>query len=194
MSYDKILILGTGRLAIDAAAHCKSLGLPVSVYDMNPKASELMKRQCNHYDVECNWLPAKETSGEISKMSVKLLLVSAINPYILPASLLKLDNITAINCHQALLPRHPGRNAEMWAIYEGDEKVGITWHYITAQVDDGDILLQKDFPLTETMTSYQVFRKQIQLAFEAFKELLPQLLAGSITGIPQDFTKTASPA
>ena len=55
-----------------------------------------------------------------------------------------IDNKLIINYHNSLLPKHPGRFAEAWSIFEEDKKSGITWHLVVPEVDKGKIILQKD--------------------------------------------------
>lgn len=48
-----------------------------------------------------------------------------------------------INIHPSLLPKHKGLNTYEKAIEAGDTESGCTVHYVTAGVDEGDIILQK---------------------------------------------------
>lgn len=185
MSYKGAAVLGTGTLPLTVAAALREKEIPVTVYDMDEKPSGLLERRAKGQSIPYEHPIPRELFEELSRISDPTLVISAINPYLLPKTLLANPNITAINCHQALLPRHPGRNAEMWAIYEGDKETGITWHVLTNQVDAGDILIQKSFPITRESTSYLVFREQIRLAGEAFTEILPGLLNGTIQTVPQ---------
>ena len=185
MIYEHILILGTGRLALDCAVHIKYMGLPCVLCDMNTIPSGMLCRQSEHFGIPCRQTSPRDIYREIKSLTGSTLLISAINPHILPADLLARPGLTAINCHQALLPRHPGRNAEMWAIFEEDKETGITWHYMTPEVDGGSILVQKSFLLTEAMTSFHVFHRQIQLAFEGFQEIIAPLLNGQAKAMPQ---------
>lgn len=186
MSFQNAVVLGTGTLPLSCAVLLQDSGLPVIIYDMDEKSSGLLKRRAEASGIPYEQEEAKGLFRKLSEVTEDTLLISAINPYILPKYLLANGHITAVNCHQALLPRHPGRNAEMWALYEGDSKTGITWHILTNEVDAGDILIQKELPITDTLTSYLIFREQIRLAEEGFREMLPGLLAGTITPVPQE--------
>lgn len=186
MKFMKAAVLGTGTLPLFAAGVLREKGLSVTVYDMDEKTSGLLKRRAQAESLSYEHSVPKELFKSLSLEKDPILVVSAINPYILPGYLLSNPAVTAINCHQALLPRHPGRNAEMWAIFEEDTIAGITWHVLTNEVDAGDILIQKSFPLTEKHTAYLVFREQILLAEEAFSEILPGLLSGSLRPVPQE--------
>jgi methionyl-tRNA formyltransferase len=184
MNFQKVVVLGTGTLPLSCALAIRNFSVPVSIFDMD-EHSGLLKRRAAAEGIPYEHTEAQTLFRKLSKISVPTLLISAINPFLLPKYLLANPFLFAVNCHQALLPRHPGRNAEMWAIYEGDSETGITWHILTNEVDAGDILIQKSFPLTRSHTSYQVFREQIQLAEQAFQELLPHLLDGTFHSVPQ---------
>lgn len=186
MKFQNFVVLGTGTLALFCAEKLKEKRLQVTLYEMDPAPSGILKRRAAGMEIAYRHEEPAALFEKLRQTEEPTLLVSAINPYILPDTLLANPEITAINCHQALLPNHPGRNAEMWAIYEGDEKTGITWHILTEQVDAGDILIQKEMKLDRTHTAYQVFREQIALAQEAFCELLPELLEGSQTARAQE--------
>ena len=185
MTFSSAVILGTGSLPLTVAAALKTAGLSPVIFDTGEKPSAFLERRCENLSLPYEAPKIQALFQQLSWISEPTLLISAINPRILPAIVLSNPFLTAINCHQALLPRHPGRNAEMWAIFEGDKETGITWHRLTAEVDSGEILIQKSFPLTEKHTTYLVFQEQIHLAGEAFKELLPGLLNGTVKGWPQ---------
>ncbi|MDY3251096.1 MAG: formyltransferase family protein [Candidatus Choladocola sp.] len=184
--FQKAVVAGTGTLALFCAEKLKAAGLPVTVCDMDQGTPGFLQRRTQSMEIPYFRPEPKLFFGELAKSDEHTLLISAINPYIVPSYVLDNPKVIAINCHQALLPEHPGRNAEMWAIYEGDSKTGITWHMLTACVDGGDILLQKEMEITEHHTAYQVFREQIMLAQKGFEELLPELLEGTLSPKPQE--------
>lgn len=107
------------------------------------------------------------------------ILFSVNNPYLIPADIVAKDNFVMVNLHHALLPAHPGRNAEAWTIYDGDTVAGITWHRIDAGTDSGNILIQKSVPVTEETTSLKLLKLLNKEAVGALKELLP------VTSIPE---------
>ena len=77
----------------------------------------------------------------LNRANKRTLIISASNNFLFPDTLTDNPNITIINFHNALLPELPGRNAPSWAIYLGKNKTGITWHYVTKGVDEGDIII-----------------------------------------------------
>ncbi|MBD5545167.1 MAG: hypothetical protein HDR01_13270 [Lachnospiraceae bacterium] len=182
---EKVCIIGTGKLAFQCAALAKERGTPVTLFDMGQKKSVFLEKQSEAAGIPFFFQEPGKVFETLEREEKRLLLVSAINERILPAGVLEKENIRAVNLHQALLPAHPGRNAEAWAIFEQDEEAGITWHDMVKKVDSGGILIQKRIPLDENMTSYLLFKKQIECAYEAYQEIFDSLMDGSRKGIPQ---------
>ena len=48
-----------------------------------------------------------------------------------------------LNLHGSLLPRYRGRCSVNWALIHGERETGVTPHYMTSRVDDGDIVGQR---------------------------------------------------
>lgn len=176
MRWKRGAVLGSGKLAADCGKILANRQLPVEIYDMGDSFSDFLALGAKRAGIPYYALEPAEVFQKLAAVSEATLIVSAINPKILPPYLLRNPHILAVNCHQALLPAHPGRNAEMWAIYEGDQKTGITWHIAAEKVDSGAILLQKELPITSDSTAYRIFQQQIRLAGEAFEELAPGLM------------------
>ncbi|MDO5539160.1 MAG: AMP-binding protein [Eubacteriales bacterium] len=184
--YQEAVVLGTGTLAFQCAKLLKEKKVNCTVLDTGEQAGKTLERQCLAQGIVYRRRPYDEIRMYLTQVCAPTLVVSAVNPWILPADVLENAYLFAVNCHQALLPAHPGRNAEMWAIYEGDAKTGITWHMISDRVDGGDILIQKEMPLNKTSTAIGVFRKQCYLAAQAFEEILESMLRGKPTLLPQE--------
>ena len=52
-----------------------------------------------------------------------------------------------INLHPSLLPKYKGLHAIEQALNNGDEKTGCTVHYVTEELDSGEIILQGEVPI-----------------------------------------------
>lgn len=55
------------------------------------------------------------------------------------------DNI--INVHPSLLPKYKGINAVEQALESGDSETGVTVHYVTEELDSGQIVIQHRVPI-----------------------------------------------
>lgn len=183
--YQEAVVLGSGSLALACARLLRSRGTAVTVYDTGDQPSRTLQRQCQSHDIVCHRAVRKDLAEYLRKMDHPMLLVSAVNPWIIPGMVLENPYLEAVNCHQALLPEYPGRNAEMWAIYEQRKETGITWHKMEEKADRGEIYIQKNVALTEKTTALSLFQEQMRAAEEGFGEILDGLLAGTCVSFPQ---------
>ena len=81
---------------------------------------------------------------ELKKMGCELI-ISAGYYYKIPVD----DDISMINIHPSLLPVGRGPWPMPIIILNGHKKSGVTFHKITQNFDEGDIILQKEFYLSE---------------------------------------------
>jgi methionyl-tRNA formyltransferase len=105
-------------------------------------------------------------------------------PWKIPPDALAVPRLGWLNGHPSLLPRHRGPLPVAWAIREGDEEVGITFHRMDAELDTGPILAQRPYPLGEPEgpdTFYTAFGLVIG---ETLAEALGRLAEGD-EGTPQ---------
>ena len=76
----------------------------------------------------------------LSNLSVDLV-VSAGFPFILPSYVLT-SGPSFINSHPSLLPNYKGYNSIKDAYKNGEDHMGVTVHYMTEELDGGDIIAQ----------------------------------------------------
>lgn len=183
--YKKIYVIGSGAVANSCALCVKKAGEVVELIESRPATVPTCKQFCEKQGIAYQQLSGDVLKAFLLALKEPTLIISAANRYLFPKEVVEKNNITIVNYHGALLPKHPGRNAEAWAIYEGDKEAGITWHYVVPDVDAGSILIQKTSPITEQTTSFTLLRINSKLVMEGFEEILPGLLAGTLTGTKQ---------
>jgi len=91
-----------------------------------------------------------------------------------------------IGSHPALLPRDRGRHPITWALVDGLGESGLTFLWLDAGADSGDILWQKSFRIDEDDDASTVYARVEELGRRAIAEFLPQLEAGTAPRRPQD--------
>ena len=91
----------------------------------------------------------------------------------------------AINFHDGPLPAYAGLNTPLWAIINGESDYGITWHVISAGIDEGDVLLRYPVPITDDDTGLSLNTKCFAAAIESFPVLVRQLVSNSLAPEPQ---------
>lgn len=181
MRFQNVIIVGSGQLALWCSAYIKEKTESTNntsyiYFDTSDKISVMMEKGLKLQKIKYECGNKNFIFEKIRKTNGYTLVISAINPFLFPKDIVKDKKIEIINCHQSLLPNHPGRNAEAWAIFEGDKVAGVTWHKVTEDVDAGNILIQKQIKLTDEITSCQLFKKQINIAYKAFIELMSEFL------------------
>jgi len=82
----------------------------------------------------------------IAKLGPQLL-ASASYGKILPASLLELPGMAALNVHPSLLPRYRGATPIQSALRDGCEQTGVTVFWMTPRMDAGDIAVARIVPI-----------------------------------------------
>ena len=104
------------------------------------------------------------------------LLLSVYYRYIIKSEILKVVNYKAMNLHPSLLPSYRGTKSSVWAIINGEKETGISFHYITEIVDDGEIILQEKIDILDTDTAYSLYNKLISLFILNFPKALIRLI------------------
>jgi folate-dependent phosphoribosylglycinamide formyltransferase PurN len=88
-----------------------------------------------------------------------------------------------INIHPALLPNYGGKGMYGARVHEavvaaGEKETGITIHWVDANYDEGDIILQKKCQLDENDTPYTVAEKIHLLEHAHFAPTIEAILKG----------------
>jgi methionyl-tRNA formyltransferase len=90
--------------------------------------------------------------SRLESLSLDLLLVAGCAQILGPA-LLALPRVGALNFHPSRLPAYRGKEPLFWAICRGETAVAISVHHLTAEVDGGPILFQREVAVPARATS-----------------------------------------
>jgi amino acid adenylation domain-containing protein len=93
--------------------------------------------------------------------------------------------VVAANYHDGPLPRYSGMNCSAWALLNRESKHAVVWHRLTARLDDGDILAQRELEIEAGETSVSLNMRNAVLALDAFRELMLRLEARDVSGTAQ---------
>lgn len=99
----------------------------------------------------------------------------------IPESIVKAFENRMVNIHPALLPRYGGKGMYGKRVHEavkasGDEETGITIHYVNANYDEGDIILQVKELVRPRDTVEEIEKKVRQLEYNYYPEVIEDLL------------------
>lgn len=107
----------------------------------------------------------------------------------LPAAVLEIPRVAALNMHGSLLPEFRGRVPVNWAVIRGARETGSTLHHMVAKPDAGDIVDQAAVPILPDDLAVDVFRKVSVAAEIVLDRSLPKLLAGTAARTPMDLSQ-----
>jgi len=121
----------------------------------------------------------------LEELTFDLIVVVAYGK-ILPAEILSIPPLGAINIHASLLPKYRGAAPIQWAVINGEAETGVTSMYMSEQLDTGDIILTKKTPIGKTETSGELMDRLASLGAELLSETVVALAAGTATRTVQD--------
>lgn len=189
--FERVIVIGYGKAAgeilkyLDGRRADYGYGLEFIEHESN--ALSVTGQICEERGVPFASIRDRgELGAYLEGLRGKTLIVSASNNFLFPPSLVEKEDITIINFHNALLPDYPGRNAPSWVIYRGETRTGITWHYVTAGVDEGNIILQKSCGIGPDMKAYELAERLMDLACDGFYECFDAVFGGNVQARPQE--------
>ena len=191
--FRRVVVIGYGKATGNILKYVDDkkadYGYALEFIEHEPHALSVTEQICKERGIPYASMPDKRELGDyLGGIMEETLILSASNNFLFPASVVERENITIINFHNALLPDYPGRNAPSWVIYQGETQTGITWHYVTAGVDEGSIIIQKTCEIGPDMKAYELTERLMDLACEGLYECFAAVLAKSVLARPQEFS------
>ena len=115
----------------------------------------------------------------IRDMNVDLI-ISYSAPQIIKEELLNTPKYGVINVHGSLLPDFRGCLPSFWYLYCGEKTGGATVHYMSAKIDDGDIIEQGSVDLSDCKTMFQEMKKTKALGGELMVKAIQKISDGTV--------------
>jgi len=115
-------------------------------------------------------------------------IISVHFPYIIPTNVLRIPKVGVVNLHPAFLPYNRGWHTPSWALLD-NTPYGATLHFMTEEVDAGDIIHQKRLEILPEDTADTLYKRVKRLELEVFQEAWPWLLSLQPPRYPQDLAQ-----
>lgn len=84
-------------------------------------------------------------------------------------------NRAIINIHPSLLPAYKGLNTHARALADGASEAGCSVHYVTPDLDSGDIIVQKRVPILADDTPETLASRVLEQEHSAYPQAIEQL-------------------
>ncbi|MGB5966584.1 MAG: phosphoribosylglycinamide formyltransferase [Sulfurimonadaceae bacterium] len=183
-SRKKIVILfsgeGSNLLNIIEKLHDREVDV-AAVITNRPKAGGIAKAQAHlipvnvidHTDFSNRESFDKELLQTIKCYAPDLVVMAGFMRILTP---IVTDNIRAINIHPSLLPLFKGGNAIEQSFQSSELNGGISVHWVSSELDGGEVIVQDSFSKTEDET-LESFTKKIRiLEHQLLPEAIVQIL------------------
>lgn len=164
----KIIFMGTPEFAKQSLEMlCKNEYTPIAVFTkpdkINGRNGKITFSPVKLYSLEQN-IPIHQPTTLKDESQYKLIseykpdiIVVIAYGKILPENILRIPKYGAINVHASLLPKYRGAAPIQRAIINGETKTGITIMKLDKGMDTGDIISQKEIPISQESTAENLF-------------------------------------
>ena len=127
----------------------------------------------------------EEFVGDMKKLSPDLI-ISYSAPQIITKDLLEIPKYGVINVHGSLLPDYRGCFPSFWYIYNKEKVGGATVHYMSAKIDDGDIIKQGSIDISDCKSMFQLMKKTKKLGGELMVQAIEDIENGNVSVMRND--------
>lgn len=171
---------GTNLVNLIKKLHNKTCIVAAAITN-NPDAPGIKKAR--DLDIQVDVIDHKQFH---TRESFDQALVVAINRYkpdlVVMAGFMRIlssvftENVRAINLHPSLLPLFKGARA-IERSFESDEPGGVSVHWVTEELDSGDVIMQEAFAKAEDETLESFTAKLHAIEYELLPRCVEQILA-----------------
>jgi phosphoribosylglycinamide formyltransferase 1 len=161
-----VFISGTGSNLKNLIKFSKLKNSPISIdliISNTSKAKGLkFSNQFNIKRYVSNFKDSKVAEAKIlnllNKENIRFICLAGFMK-ILSKNFIKRFNGKIVNIHPSLLPKYKGLDTHIKAIQNKDKVAGCTVHFVTAKLDSGKIILQKEIKISKNDTSNSLAKK-----------------------------------
>ena len=122
---------------------------------------------------------------ELEALQPELICVVAYGK-ILPQRVLDIPKYGCINIHASLLPKLRGAGPIQWSILNGDRETGVTAMYLSAGMDEGDMIDRTVIPIADSDTTATLTDKLAEAGAELLSRTVTAIENGTAARTPQN--------
>ncbi len=129
-----------------------------------------------------------EVVQELKDIAPDLVVVVAYGK-ILPQSVLDIPPMGCVNMHASILPELRGAGPVQWSILNHKPETGVTAMYMSAGMDEGDMIEVRKTPIDPMETGAELMDRLSEIAAELACDTIENLSKGTAVRTPQDSSK-----
>jgi len=119
------------------------------------------------------------------------LIISVAAPVIFKQDLIQLPKHGCINIHNGTLPKYRGMMPCFWQMYHDEETISITIHEINPKIDNGRIILQKDYDIHPNETLDSLMKRTKRIGAHHMVQAINMIKSGSIKYIENEAARSS---
>jgi phosphoribosylglycinamide formyltransferase-1 len=177
-----VLISGTGSNLKNLIKFSKIKNSPISIdliVSNTPKAKGLkFSNQFNIKKYVSSFKNSKIAESKIldllNKNNIKFICLAGFMR-ILSKNFIKKFSGKIVNMHPSLLPKYKGLDTHAKAIQNKDKIAGCTVHFVTAKLDSGKIILQKEVKISKKDTTISLAKKVLRQEHKLFPAAIKKI-------------------
>jgi methionyl-tRNA formyltransferase len=124
-------------------------------------------------------LDNRETAGTLSMVRADVACVACF-PRRIPPNLLHVPRRGFLNVHPSLLPEYKGPSPLFWQLRAGEQRTGVTVHWMDAEFDTGPLADQRVVPLPDGISETDATGMMSRAGARLLVEVLDHVAAGEI--------------
>ena len=173
MKKNKVIFLGYLWPLIEALNSMEEISLVSVGIEPNRVASDATKGLCNDAGIhtfDASKIRSNKFLDTLLDNDIDLIVVGAFGQ-ILDKKILKSPNRGVINFHPSLLPAYKGGSPIEEMLIRGDKKGGVTLHWMSEEVDEGAIIVNASFTITNDDDYMTVLEKGLKKGVYLLKDI-----------------------
>jgi methionyl-tRNA formyltransferase len=99
---------------------------------------------------------------------------------------IKIPPYGVLNRHSSLLPKNRGRLSPFWALFRQDRETGVTIHFVSEEIDRGDIICQEKIRIDKTDDFLTLTQKGYNIAADLMLIAIKKIESGKFEVMPND--------
>ena len=114
--------------------------------------------------------------NELKNKNIELICLAGFMR-ILSSDFIKSFTGPILNIHPSLLPKYKGLNTHQRALDNNDKIAGCTVHFVSEELDSGEIILQKSLDINENETAETLMNRVLKLEHQAYPEAIKRIFS-----------------
>lgn len=192
----KIVFFGTPDFAVESLKRLVENGFHVAAVVTMPdkpagRGHHLLQSAVKQYAVSQRLpllqpvnLKDEAFVNELRAIGADLHIVIAFR--MLPEVVWSMPPLGTFNLHASLLPKYRGAAPINWAVMNGDTETGVTTFFLKHEIDTGDIIQQRQVPISRTDNVEAVHDRLMMLGADMVLDTVNAIVAGTVKPVPQE--------